>query len=145
MLALRALASPIDIDIELITRDDHLVYRPLAVVEPFGYPAPYRLPLHRLERTHRVHHQRGTVERVDAGAHEIMLAGGDALAFDALVVATGALSKSWLRGALTFRGSDDVDDYRQLLAQIEAGTVDRLLLRFRQLRAGPCRSTSWRC
>jgi sulfide:quinone oxidoreductase len=127
VLALRALASPIEIDIELITRDDHLAYRPLAVVEPFGYPAPYRLPLHRLERTHRVHHRRGTVEHVDAGAHEIILTGGDALTFDALVVATGALSKSWLPGALTFRGSEEVDDYRGLLAQIEAGTVDRLL------------------
>ena len=38
VLALRALAEPVEIEIDLVAREDHFVYRPLAVVEPFGYP-----------------------------------------------------------------------------------------------------------
>src|SRR6185436_13327087 len=42
VLGLRALAASVAIDIDLIAAEDHFVYRPLAVVEPFGYPPPYR-------------------------------------------------------------------------------------------------------
>ena len=55
------------------------------------------------------------------------LAGGGGLEFDALVVATGALPEPWLPGALAFGGPRDVEDYRVLLAQLEAGTVDHVL------------------
>jgi sulfide:quinone oxidoreductase len=127
VLALRALAEPLAIEIELVAREDHFLYRPLAVVEPFGHPPPYRLPLDRLERTHGMRHRRDALARVDADAHRITLAGGGELEFDALVVATGALPEQWLPGALTFRGPEDVEDYRALLAQLEAGTVDHVL------------------
>ena len=126
VLALRALAAE-PVSIELLTPEDHFSYRPLAVVEPFGYPSPYRLPLGRLERTRDVYHRPDALERVDAGAHRVTLAGGGELEFDALVVATGALPERWLPGALTFRGSEDVEDYRALLAELEAGTVERVL------------------
>lgn len=127
VLALRALAGPVEIDIDLVAREDHLVYRPLAVVEPFGYPAPYRLPLDRLERTHGVRHVHDTSARVDADAHRVTLDGGGELEFDALVVASGALPEQWLPGALAFGGPEDVEDYRALLADLEAGTVDHVL------------------
>src|SRR5829696_4715566 len=76
VLALRALAGPVEIEIALVTHEDHFVYRPLMVVEPFGYPPPYRLPLERLERTHDVRHLRDAIARVDADAHRITLADG---------------------------------------------------------------------
>lgn len=91
VLALGALAEPLAIEIELVAPEDHFLYRPLAVVEPFGYPPPYRLPLDRLERTHGVRHRRDALARVDADAHRVTLAGGGELEFDALVVATGVI------------------------------------------------------
>ena len=127
VLALRALAGPLEIEIDLVAREDHFVYRPLAVVEPFGYPAPYRLPLERLERTHGVRHLRDAITRVDADAHRIASADGGELDYDALVVATGAVAEQWLPGGLAFWGPDDVEDYRALLADLEAGTVDHVL------------------
>ena len=127
VLALRALAGPVEIDIDLVAREDHFVYRPLAVVEPFGYPAPYRLALDRLERTHGVRHVRDTSARVDADAHRVTLDGGGELEFDALVVASGALPQQWLPGALAFGGPEDVEAYRALLADLEAGTGDHVL------------------
>ena len=127
VLALRALAGPVEIEIDLVAREDHFVYRPLAVVEPFGYPAPYRLPLDRLERTHGVRHLRDTITRVDADAHRVTLADGGELDYDALVVATGAVPEQWLPGGLAFWGPNDVEDYRALLADLEAGTVDHVL------------------
>jgi sulfide:quinone oxidoreductase len=127
VLALRALAGPVEIEIALVAREEHFVYRPVAVVEPFGYPPPYRLSLDRLERTHDVRHRRDAIERVDADAHRATLAGGGEVEFDALVVATGALPEQWLPGALVFGGPEDVEDYRDLLAELEEGTVDHVL------------------
>ena len=127
VLALRALAGPLEIEIDLVAREEHFVYRPLAVVEPFGYPAPYRLPLERLERTHGVRHLRDAITRVAADAHRIALADGGELDYDALVVATGAVAEQWLPGGLAFWGPKDVEDYRALLAELEAGTASRVL------------------
>jgi sulfide:quinone oxidoreductase len=127
VLALRALAESVEIEIDLVAREDHFVYRPLAVVEPFGYPPPYRLPLDRLEQTHGVRHVRDTIARVDADAHRITLADGGELDYDALVLATGAVAEQWLPDALAFWGPKDVEDYRALLANLEAGTVDHVL------------------
>ena len=127
VLALRSLAGPVAIDIDLVAGEDHFVYRPLAVVEPFGYPPPYRLPLDRLERTHEVRHMRLTVVDVHADAHRVLLSSGEELEFDALVVATGAVAEEWLPGALAFWGSEYVDAYRALLADMQAGTVGRVL------------------
>lgn len=115
------------IEIELVALEDHVVYQPLAVVEPFGSPPPYRLPLDRLERTHGVRHRRDALARVDADARRVTLAGGDELEFDALVLATGALPEPWLPSALTFRGPESVEDYCAPLAQLEAGTVAHVL------------------
>jgi sulfide:quinone oxidoreductase len=127
VLALRALAGPLAIEVDLVAREEHFVYRPLAVVEPFGYPPPYRLPLDRLERTHGVRHLRDTITRVDADAHRVALAGGGELDYDALVIATGADAEQWLPGALAFWGPEDVDAYRALLADLQAGTADHVL------------------
>src|SRR5215208_4055265 len=127
VLALRAVAGQVAIEIDLVAREDHFVYRPLAVVEPFGYPPPYRLPLDRLERTHGVRHLRDAIARVDADAHRVALAGGGELEFDALVIATGAVAEQWLPGGLAFWASEDVEAYRALLAELEAGTVSHVL------------------
>jgi sulfide:quinone oxidoreductase len=126
VLALRALAGE-QVEIELVADETELEYRPLAVVEPFGYPQPAPLPLDRLEQTHGVRLRRDGLARVEARGHRVTLLGGDELEFDALVVATGARPQQWLPGALTFGGRSDVGGYRALLADLEAGSVTRVL------------------
>ncbi len=126
VLALRALAGQ-QLEIELVAEESELEYKPLAVVEPFGFPRPGRLLLGRLEQTHRVRLRRDRLAAVDAGAHVVTLRSGEELNFDALVVATGARRQAWLPGALTFGGHEDVDAYRVLLDELAAGTVERVL------------------
>jgi sulfide:quinone oxidoreductase len=52
---------------------------------------------------------------------------GEVLEFDAVVVACGARRLPVLRGALAFRGEEDVPAVQDLLRQISAGTVRRLV------------------
>jgi sulfide:quinone oxidoreductase len=126
VLALRALAGDL-MSIALVSPDEEFSYRPLAVVEPFGLPAPSRLPLSRLTTTHGVRHRRDALARVDAERHRVTLSSGDDLDFSALVVATGARPSEWLSGALTFGGEEDVPAYRALLSELEDGTTQRVL------------------
>lgn len=126
VLALRALAGE-RVSIDLVAPEQHFSYRPLAVVEPFGFAAPSRLPLDRLTRTHDVRHRHDAVAHVDARGHRVQLTSGGRLAFDALIIATGARPQTWLHGALTFRGEQDIAAYRELLGELEQGTTQRVL------------------
>jgi sulfide:quinone oxidoreductase len=64
----------------------------------------------------------GRVGRVDAGRHEVVLADGRRLAYDALIVAVGARPEAAVEGAsLTFRGSGaDASALAGLIGEIAA-------------------------
>src|SRR5829696_176757 len=125
-LALRALAGT-RVSIELISPYDELVYRPLAVAEPFGdSPAP-RLAFARLRRTHSVEHVRDIVDAVDVRGRRVRLEDRGWLPFDDLVIAIGARTRGWLTGSLVFRGAADVCAYRHLLDRVAGGEVRSLV------------------
>jgi sulfide:quinone oxidoreductase len=125
-LALRAAAGR-RVGIELVAPQDALVYRPLAVAEPFGEPPAPRLPLARLERTHAVGHLADVVEAVDPDARRARLEHRGWVRYDHLVIATGARTRSWLPGSLMFGGTRDVPAYRRLLDRIAAGDARSLV------------------
>jgi sulfide:quinone oxidoreductase len=126
VLALRALAGD-RVTIELVAPGHELVHRPLAVLEPFDQAEPQRLPFARLEATHGVHHRRDLVVGVDVAHRLALLAGGGELAYDVLVVATGARPIPWLPSALTFTGSADVPGFREVLDALEKGRASHVL------------------
>src|SRR6478752_4231283 len=99
VLALRALAGD-RVTVELLAPGDELVIKPESVRSPFsGTPAP-RVPLDRLS----VHRHRSALAAVDAEAHEVLTTDGGRIAYDRLIVATGARSVDAVPGATLFRG-----------------------------------------
>jgi sulfide:quinone oxidoreductase len=97
VLALRDLAR---VDVELLAPAAELVHRPTSVMTPFGAAPAARIDLSRLG----VPHRREALLAVDAGAHHALTRGGEEIAYDILVVATGAPSREAVPGAVTFRG-----------------------------------------
>jgi sulfide:quinone oxidoreductase len=115
--------APDRADVELIAPDDWFVYRPIAVAETFTHGEPFRLPLARIAADAGVRRVRTRVVSVDPSGGAVFTTTGEAFPYDLLFVAAGARAEEALRGALTFRGPRDEDDFRALLAELEAGQV----------------------
>jgi sulfide:quinone oxidoreductase len=110
-------------DVQLIAPEQWFVYRPLAVAETFTHGKPFRLPLERLAADAGVQRVRARVVSVDPGGSVVFTTTGEAFPYDLLFLAAGARTDDALPGALTFRGPRDEDDFRALLAELEAGRV----------------------
>jgi sulfide:quinone oxidoreductase len=120
VLALRATAGE-SISIELIAPEPSFTYRAMAVAEPFGYARPVDVPITRVTVAHDVGHVRDRVVVVDGRRRLVRLASGREAGYDALILATGAVARPWMDGALTFGGPDAVDAMRDLLGRLESG------------------------
>ncbi len=125
VLALRAMAEE-RVEIELVAPETEYVYRPLVVAAPFDLGTMRRLSLGRFAAAEGIRTRRGIVERVDQEAHVVWLANGTAVAYDVLVLATGARAVEAVPGALTYRGEHDVDRLRDILNAAVEGRADRL-------------------
>jgi sulfide:quinone oxidoreductase len=121
-LALQRLAGGL-VEIELIAADPVFTYRPAAVAEPFGLAAVQRFEVQAVADRAGARVRPGRLVEVDAGASEVVLAGGEQVGFDALLVACGSGARAAVPGALTFRGPPDVDAFRALLADVRSGAV----------------------
>lgn len=126
MLALRDLAGDL-VEIELLSSEHHLWYRPLSVGEPFDVVAMPRFELQAIANAAGATFTAASVSRVEPSAHRVYTGTGGELAYDVLVVACGTRALPALDGALTFRGPADVDRLRSLLAEIDAGAARRIV------------------
>jgi sulfide:quinone oxidoreductase len=127
VLALRALAGD-RVAPTLVSKDDWFVDRPMKVAEPFGLGSAARLSLPGVTAEAGAHFVCGSVTAIDAANHHVMLADGERLAFDTLILAPGARARAPFADAITFglEGSD----------QAIRATLDRL-------RAGEAHSVSF--
>ena len=125
MVALRALAQE-RVDVELLAPDRDFFYRPLAVAEPFGAGETLRFDIRALATGCGARHRLGSLAAVSAPAHRATTAHGDSLAYDALILATGARQHIAVPGALTFRGSQDSPAFSRVLAEVLSGDVKSL-------------------
>lgn len=126
MVALRALAGE-RVEIELLAPDSDFFYRPLSVAEPFGVGEVHRFDLASLAWDCGARHKLGSVVAIDAEERWVRTSRGARFDYDVLLLAIGARPREALRGALTFRGPEDVGLVRGLLADLEAGLVQRLV------------------
>jgi sulfide:quinone oxidoreductase len=126
MLALRALAED-RVDVELLAPESHFWYRPLAVAEPFELGEAHHFELAALAAARGVWFTPGKLAAVEPDLNLARTTKGLELRYDALVLALGARAEPFLEGALTFRGPADTEAYRLLLADAEAGNVQRLV------------------
>jgi len=80
-----------DAEILVIDRDDRHVYQPGLLFVPFGLAEPRELVRSRRAQLREgIDFRLGEVEQIEPDASTVRLADGSALAYDALVVATGA-------------------------------------------------------
>jgi sulfide:quinone oxidoreductase len=125
-LALRELAGDL-VDVELLSPEHHFWYRPLAVAEPFGVLHLHRFDLSEIASEVGAAFTPGALTAVESGRHVVYSSRGAELAYDVLVVACGTKAVPAIGGALTFRGPSDTERLQALLAELDTGTVKRLL------------------
>ena len=123
LVALRSLAAE-RVELELIAPEDEFTLRALDVFEPFGGGHPRRYPLDELSAELGVARRRDVVARVDAPAHELALGRGGRVAYDALVLAVGAVPCPAFEHGTSFDRADELEGFRGLLADVFAGLAD---------------------
>jgi sulfide:quinone oxidoreductase len=121
LLALRTLAGQ-RVELTLVCAEREFLYRPVTVAEAFDRGEARAFGLAEIvEGDCSATLIRDSLARVDSDAKEVVTGSGQRVAFDALVVATGAVATEPFPGALTFRGRVDVPALRDLLAQLADG------------------------
>jgi len=89
---LRRLYAPAEARITVVDQDDRHVYQPALLFVPFGLADPDEIVRPRGRQLHAgIDYRRSAVDHVDLGGDAVHLADGTTLAYDVLVVATGAV------------------------------------------------------
>jgi sulfide:quinone oxidoreductase len=125
-LALRALAED-RVAVELVAPEQEFTYRPLAVAEPFRVGEVRRFPLSKLVAATGAELRSGAVAQVDPAKNVALLEDGQALDFDAFVLALGTRPSEAVAGALTFRGPVDGPALSALLDRATEGDLRRIV------------------
>jgi sulfide:quinone oxidoreductase len=121
-LALRALAAD-RVELTLVSPAAEFRYRPLAVAEPFALGNPRRTPLAQAAAKVDARFVRAQVIAVDAAKRRVYLDKGATLAYDSLLLATGAASTPPFAegGVLTWDDTSGVEALGRLLLDLEEG------------------------
>jgi sulfide:quinone oxidoreductase len=125
LIALHGHLGP-NAEIELLEANTDLVERQRAVAEPFGGDPVRRFDLVRIAADHGAHLRPDRLASVDPEQRRIRTVRGDTLDYDALLVAVGGTPDVAIPGALTFSGPRDVGAFAGLLADLDAGRVQRV-------------------
>ena len=113
--------------VELLSSEPRFWYRPAAVAEPFGLATVRHFDLGLLAARAGAGMTIGRLTGVDADRQVARTASGAEFAYDALVIACGAVPTSAVRGALTFRGPADGARLRTVLEELEQGVAERVV------------------
>jgi sulfide:quinone oxidoreductase len=125
LLRLRRLAGD-SVDIELVAPNDELVYRPMAVREPFAFGPPQRYPLRRIARDCDVDWTMDSLAWVDPDAHVVHTGTGKRVEYDALLVAVGAQKVESYEHVATFDDADADAAYHGIVQDVEGGYSRKL-------------------
>jgi sulfide:quinone oxidoreductase len=124
-LALHDLA-PDRTAVTLLAPGEEFVYRPLAVREPFAYPAAHRYPLAAIARDAGAELVRDALEWVEPAKQLVHTAAGTQLEYDALLLALGAHAQPRFEHALTIDDRRLDETMHGLIQDVEGGYVKRL-------------------
>ena len=125
LLRLRRLAGD-SVDIELIAPNEELVYRPMAVREPFAFGPPRRYPLRRIARDCDAEWTQDSLAWVDPDAHVVHTEEGRRVEYDALLIAVGARQVEAYGHVNTFRDAEADDSYHGIIQDVEGGYSRKL-------------------
>jgi sulfide:quinone oxidoreductase len=123
-----------EIEIVVVDRDDRHVYQPGLLFVPFGLADPTDIVRSRRAQLHDgIEFRLAEVEHVDTGANIVHLDGGEQIAYDVLVVASGAsllpeetqglTGTGWGQKIFTFFELESASALRDALAGFEAGRL----------------------
>ena len=121
-LALRDLAGD-RVTTTLLAPGTTFVYRPARVKEPFGYAVAHTYPLADIAREIGVELVPTGLESLDASRSAVRTAEGNELAYDALVLATGARLRPAFSHGLTIDDSRLDEQLHGLIQDVEGGYV----------------------
>ena len=125
LLHLRRLAGDA-VDIELVAPGDELVYRPLAVREPFAFGPARRYSLQRIARDTHAEWIKDALEWVDPDACVVHTNAGRRLEYDALLIAVGARQVEPYKHVAAFRDAEADATYQGIVQDVEGGYSRRL-------------------
>jgi sulfide:quinone oxidoreductase len=127
LLALHALAGD-RVELTLVSPTADFVYRPLAVAEPFCLGHQRRTPLTEATRATGAAFVQAPLVSVDAAAKTVQLGDGEELAYDSLVIATGAAAEPAFGtvGVFNWDDTSDAEAIGGLLRDLEEGYSPRL-------------------
>jgi sulfide:quinone oxidoreductase len=125
-LALRELAEE-RVSIELLAPEPHFWYRPLSVAEPFGGDRVRPIELADIANACGAGFTLGALSSVEPSAHVARTSSGAEFEYDALLLATGTRPVAAVPGAFLFRGLADTTAFEALLAELDSGSIRRLV------------------
>jgi sulfide:quinone oxidoreductase len=124
-LALQDLARE-RVAITLLAPDAEFVYRPMTIREPFGYSTARRYPWDEIARDLEAELVQDRLKWVQPEARLVHTEAGQALSYDALVLAVGARMRPRFRHALTLDDRELDNQLHGLIQDVEGGFVARL-------------------
>ena len=107
--------------VDLIAPNDELVYRPLAVREPFAWGPPRRYPLRRIAADGGAEWIKDTLGWVERGARVVHTGEGRRVKYDALLIAVGAKQGDPYDHVGTFHDAEADAVYHGVVQDIEGG------------------------
>jgi sulfide:quinone oxidoreductase len=121
-------------EIVVVDRDDHHVYQPGLLFVPFGLADPEEIVRSRRAQLHHgIEFRRAEVERVDTAENRVLLVGDQPIAYDVLVVASGASllpeetegmsGPGWNKNVFTFYTLDGATALRDALLTFDRGRL----------------------
>src|SRR5437016_3638088 len=136
LLALRALAGH-RARITLLSHEREFLYRPVTVAEPFERGEARAYQLADIVDEQGADFVCDALAQVDADQKVAITRSGKQIVFDTLVVATGAVARNPLPGAITFTGRSDVAALRAVLEELVQGGARSLALTLPAVRMWP--------
>lgn len=125
VLALRELAGE-QIAATLLTGAPEFVYRPMRVREPFAYAEACHYPLDEIARDIRVELVQDNFKWLDGDRRLVHTESGQALGYDALLLAPGAILRPRFKHALTLDDSLLDEQLHGLIQDVEGGYIHKL-------------------
>ncbi len=123
VLALHQLA-PEQTKMTVLAPNEEFVYRPMTVREPFAYPQARRYPLAPIVRDAGAELLAGELAYIEPDRHTIHTKAGEALEYDALVLALGARAVPRYEHAITIDDRHMDETLHGLIQDIEGGYLD---------------------
>ena len=122
-LVLRGLADRL-VETTLVTPDEECVHLPMTVLTPFARSGSTRYPLADLVSDAGAILHRGTIASVDARSRVVRTAGGETLAYDALLVAVGGVQQLPYPRALTYGAPGSEERMHRGYANLQEALFD---------------------